>query len=107
MSIKRECFISQCDECEWDELLPRFADRTVYHTSACLRALGVAHHLTPHLVRADMHGRCVALWPCFELRKGPFTILGSPLPGWSTAYLGPLFALDDGATDVQLILQSM
>jgi hypothetical protein len=48
----------------------------------------------------------VALWPCLEQRKGPFRILGSPLPGWSTAYLGPLFPSGTDGADQQAILDA-
>ncbi len=78
-------------ESEWDALLAEFPDRTVYHTLAWLKALSREHRLRMLLVCVNQGARCVALWPVLELYKGPFRVLGSPLPGWSTAYLGPLF----------------
>ena len=100
MSVKPECTISLCDDHEWNALLMQFPDRTVFHSLAWLQVLCEAHHLRRLLLRADIDGRCVGVWPCLELHKGPFRILGSPLPGWSTAYLGPLLANDADPTQI-------
>jgi len=92
MSGKREILISMAGDEDWDDLVRRFPDRTVFHGLPWLTLLCEAHRLKRLLIRADADGQCVAVWPCLDLRRGPFRIVGSPLPGWSTAYLGPLFA---------------
>ena len=33
----------------------------------------------------------IGVWPAYEIRKGPFKIIGSPLRGWFTPWLGPRF----------------
>lgn len=77
---------------DWDALLRDFPSRSVFHTRAWLELLCATHGLRPHLFRVEAgDGGCQALWPFLELRKGPLRVLGSPLPGWGTAYLGPLF----------------
>src|SRR6185503_18478174 len=61
------------------------------------------HGLTLILAAAENDDGIAALWPVLETRKGPFRVLGSPLRGWSTAYLGPLFAAN---VDVAAMISS-
>jgi CelD/BcsL family acetyltransferase involved in cellulose biosynthesis len=75
----------------WDQLLETFPQHTVFHTSPWLASVVDVHKPELRLLRADSSEGCAAVWPVFAARKGPLHILGSPLPGWSTAYLGPLF----------------
>lgn len=76
---------------EWDALLSAFPDRSVFHTRSWLDLLASAFRLEPIPIAVRDQQKNVALWPVLSLRKGPFRILGSPLPGWGTPYLGPLF----------------
>src|SRR4051794_5591974 len=91
--------VKQCEysavllrEEQWAEWLAYFPEHTVFHTLAWLQAVAAAHDLDLILMASTMAGYCAAVWPCLVMRKGPFRIVGSPLPGWSTPYLGPLFA---------------
>jgi hypothetical protein len=78
---------------EWEPLLGELPCSSVFHTSPWFRVIESVHGATVRLPYAlDDEGRCAAVWPVFVMRKGPLRILGSPVPGWSTAYLGPLFA---------------
>lgn len=77
---------------DWDALIESMSQRTVFHSRAWFDVLMAVHQIRPVLLQVEQDGRCEAAWPSFETRKGPLRILGSPLPGWSTAYLGPLFA---------------
>lgn len=81
----------------WDALLLQFPARQVFHRRAWLSVLQRAHGLKLVLLRLDAGSRLIGLWPVLSLRKGPLTIAGSPLPGWSTAYLGPLLVADCAA----------
>lgn len=79
----------------WDDVVARFANATVFHSLAWLQVVSEAHNVKPLLLAigdAEDPSSCEAAWPVLEMRKGPFRVLGSPLPGWSTAYMGPLFA---------------
>lgn len=83
----------EIDPGEWDQLLEQFPHHSVFHTRPWLSTIQAVHKARTRLIAAeDDQGRCIAIWPVFETRKGPLRILGSPLPGWSTAYMGPLFA---------------
>lgn len=46
----------------------------------------------------------VAYHVYLEVRLGPVRVMGSPLPGWTTNYMGPLFA---GAADQRIIVSSI
>jgi CelD/BcsL family acetyltransferase involved in cellulose biosynthesis len=87
----------------WDGLVARFDDHTVFHTLPWLQAVAAEHGLRVELVQVRDAARCLAVWPCLMQRRGPFRILGSPLPGWSTPYLGPLIAPD---ADVHAVLET-
>jgi hypothetical protein len=77
---------------EWEHLLEQFPDFSVFHTLPWFQMIEAVHGASVRMARADDEdGRCVAIWPVFETRKGPLKILGSPVPGWCTAYMGPLF----------------
>ena len=83
--------IYQATPSDWDGLLRGFPQRTVFHSTPWLNAVANAYGFKLILAAAADGDRTVALWPCVEKYKGPFRILGSPLPGTSTPYLGPLF----------------
>ena len=79
---------------EWDRLVQRFPAYTVFHSLAWLRALEQSYPIRLFLLTLIRDNTCVAAWPVFEQRIGPLRIVGSPLPGWATVYLGPLFSAD-------------
>ena len=87
----QEYCIELTGESDWDILVSSFQHRTVFHSFAWLTVLQATHGLKLLLVKARRNNRCVGLWPLLQMRKGPLKIIGSPLPGWSTPYLGPLF----------------
>jgi hypothetical protein len=86
-----EIMISEVESEQWDQLLEEFPHATVFHTLAWQRIMSAAGAARIHLAQAQLDGECEAVWPCQEMRKGPLRVLGSPLPGMSTAYMGPLF----------------
>lgn len=88
----------------WDALLEPFADHTIFHSRSWLEIIQASHGVQPRYLKAEQDGRCIALWPFMEMRKGPFRVIGSPLPGWSTAYMGPLIAED---ADVNAAMAAM
>ena len=80
------------EEDRWDALVQKFDQFTVFHMMPWMQAVASTFDLSVVLTAVLSAGVCVAVWPAFEMRRGPFRVMGSPLPGWSTAYLGPLFA---------------
>jgi len=77
---------------DWSKTLAPFADATVFHTLPWLDAVAATFGLEVLLLACWCGTQCVAVWPALVMRKGLLRIVGSPLPGWSTAYLGPLIA---------------
>jgi hypothetical protein len=85
--------IRTVDPDEWDALVERFPDRMVFHTRGWLETLVTAYGQKMVLAAAFDGDRCVAAWPCLQRgRRGVFRVIGSPLPGSGTVYMGPLFA---------------
>jgi len=98
IAVTSDTAVQRCPIEQWDEVLSRFPAHTIFHTRPWLELLIAVHDLNPMLVVVRHADAPVACWPCLWMRKGPVRVFGSPLPGWSTAYMGPLFA-DDVNTD--------
>lgn len=79
---------------QWDDVLRGFPAYTVFHTGPWLQTLAEEYHVKVWHAQWCVDGMCKAVWPLLETRKGLFRILGSPLPGCCTAYMGPLFSDD-------------
>lgn len=79
------------DDNAWDALVDQSDLATVYHRSAWLHTIAPDTGGRIHRLVLESNGTPLALWPIGLLRKGPLRVGGSPLPGWNTAYLGPLF----------------
>ena len=86
--------VAQCLPENWDQLVKGFPFYTVFHSLAWLRSIEACYPIRLFLLTLTCQGKFVAAWPVLEQRKGPFRIVGSPLPGWATVYLGPLFSDD-------------
>lgn len=88
----------------WDELVAGFPSGSIYHSSGWLRFLERTQGATPVVEEFALGGeRCFHV--AAKVRKGPFTILGSPLAGWTTARMGPLF--DPGKTDQRELIAEL
>lgn len=81
----------EADPGEWNTLLDRAEHATVYHRSGWLQTLQADFGVRIRRLVWDIDATPAALWPIGLTRKGPLRIGGSPLPGWNTAYLGPVF----------------
>ena len=67
--------------------LDRFDDRTIFQTKEWLDFLADAVHATPVIAELRGDGR-LGYFTGAVVRKFGFRILGSPFPGWTTAYMG-------------------
>src|SRR5512136_1820439 len=81
----------------WDSLVKQFPGHTLFHTAEWLSFLEATFHLQKLPLGLYRNGRMVGLFPALLDHKGPFKILGSPLTGWWTPYMGPL--IDDELLD--------
>lgn len=83
----------------------RMQSKTLFHEPAWLEYLVKTGKGAPRFLQlvpknSDL---AVAYHVFLEVRVGPFKVMGSPLPGWTTNYMGPLF---DGA-DQQHIIEAI
>src|SRR5262245_22044311 len=77
-------------EC-WDALIRQFPGHRVVHTRNWLQSLEVSRLGSARYIVAERQGRIVACLPGLVTRLGPLKLFGSPLPGWQTVGMGPLF----------------
>jgi len=92
--------VDVCERPAWTELWSQMPDRTVFHALPWLETIEEAMGLKLVLAKVEKNGQCAGIWPFLEQRKGPFRVVGSPLPGWGTAYMGPLIAENEKAQDL-------
>ncbi len=81
------------DRVPWDDL-DRCTDRTVFQTRGWLSFLEDSQHARPVVAAVHRRGEHVGWFTGAVVRKLGFKILGSPLRGWTTSYMG--FNLRDG-----------
>lgn len=98
--------VREIEEADWDALVDQCPLGTVYHRVGWIGVLSACEGVEIKLVACFRGDELVAVWPIGILRKGPMRVGGSPLPGWNTAYLGPVFA-QKYCGDHQLKLDAM
>lgn len=75
---------------DWNEIVASYPSGTTFHTREWLELLQATQGATPVIEPFEIDGH--KGWHVAALiRKGPFKILGSPIPGWTTVRMGPLF----------------
>ena len=88
---------------DWDEFdrgnMEDFADRLVFQTREWLAFLVAAYGATPVLCTVIDSGTRVGYFTGLITRRLGIRILGSPMPGWTTPYMG--FSLADGVSRSQ------
>ncbi|MGH7526056.1 MAG: GNAT family N-acetyltransferase [Gemmatimonadales bacterium] len=75
----------------WDQEVARFANCRVVHQRAWIRALECSGHGRPLYLIFQKGGETVAYLPGLLVTLGPLRLFGSPLQGWQTASMGPVF----------------
>lgn len=78
----------------WDELIAPYASTQLFHRRAWLDYLATSRRIDPRFWAIREHGRTVGYFCGGVVRKGPFRILGSPLKGWTSNFMGPVANLD-------------
>jgi len=89
---------------EWDAEITRFDLWHLYHTAAWLDFIEQTQPVERRVYRILEGDNLVGFLPGFALKKGPLRIFGSPLPGWTTAYLGPVVNRD---VDQEVLFRSI
>ncbi len=89
----------------WDEIVERFPDHRVVHKRAWidwLEACDCGHAL---YLLFERDGAIVGAIPGLLVHVGPFRLYGSPLPGWQTPAMGPVF--DPARLDTAEIIDAL
>lgn len=75
----------------WDDITAAYPNRELFHRRAWLNYLAEGYGLKIRYWTIRRRGERIGYFCGGVLRKGPFKILGSPLKGWGTNYLGPVY----------------
>jgi len=75
----------------WDKLVTRFDNYRVFHKTSWLRSVEAFSGAQRLQLVFEKEGEIVACLPGFLVRKAFLRIFGSPLVGWQTEVMGPVF----------------
>jgi CelD/BcsL family acetyltransferase involved in cellulose biosynthesis len=89
----------------WDSIAERFPGCRVVHTRAWMRSLEDSGKGRPLYLIFEKEGEVVGCLPGLVTRVGPFRLFGSPLPGWQSVSMGPLF--DPGRVGTRELLSAL
>jgi hypothetical protein len=88
----------------WDDGISSHGAAYFYHGSGWIRFLQETQKALPLRFRIVEQGKAVGYLAGLLVRKGPLTILGSPLSGWFTEYMGPI---PDSGFDISAFLPAV
>lgn len=74
----------------WDDLIASYESRQLFHQKIWLDYLAASRGVEPRFWAVRDGARTVGYFCGAVVKKGPFKILGSPLKGWTTNFMGPL-----------------
>ena len=96
MSRRTEMILERAalDASEWEAILDGHADAMVFHSSAWLQFVAASQRAEPVIAVVKLDGRTCGYFVGAVVRRFGVRILGSPLPGWVTPYMG--FLLEAG-----------
>jgi hypothetical protein len=75
----------------WDDLVRRFANHRIAHTTAWLRSLEASGFGQPRFLVLEEKGEIVGCLPGLVSDLGPLRLFGSPPPASQTVSMGPAF----------------
>ena len=75
----------------WDQIVTRFPNCRTVHRRAWIEWLESCHLGTPLCLVIERDGQVVGASPGLVTRLGLLRLYGSPLPGWQTPIMGPVF----------------
>jgi hypothetical protein len=92
--MNSELILREADAAEierWNELVARFDRYRVTHTLEWLRSLEAYFRGRPVFLIYEKAGEIVGCLPGLIVQLGFLRLFGSPLPGWQTVSMGPVF----------------
>ncbi len=82
--------IEKIEPAEWDKLIINYETRMLFHRSAWLNFLENTQPGKIIRLKIIQNGKIEGYFVGLMVKKGPIKVLGSPLPGWTTNYMGPI-----------------
>ena len=89
----------------WDETVERFSHHRIFHKTCWLRYLESVTSGRALFLIYEKDGEVVGCLPGLLVRKGGLRIFGSPLMGWQTESMGPIF--DESRIDASEIARPL
>ncbi len=83
----------------WDEMVMRFENYRVSHKLAWMRSLQDSVKGHPLYLVYEKNKKVVGCLPGFLTNIGPLRLFGSPLQGWQTVSMGPVFNKNEVTTE--------
>jgi predicted ATP-grasp superfamily ATP-dependent carboligase/CelD/BcsL family acetyltransferase involved in cellulose biosynthesis len=83
---------------KWDEMVMAFENYRVCHKRAWMRSLAASIKGQPLFLIFEQSGEVVGCLPGFLTSIGPLRLFGSPLQGWQTVGMGPVFDVNKTST---------
>jgi predicted ATP-grasp superfamily ATP-dependent carboligase len=83
----------------WDDLVMRFDNYRISHKHTWMQSLQSTVKGQPLFLVYERANRIVGCIPGFLTNIGPLRLFGSPLQGWQTVSMGPVFDSDAVSTD--------
>jgi hypothetical protein len=77
---------------QWDAAISGFSSAHLYHLGCWLDFVEETQNVVRRIYGIYEGGEIVGYLPGFIVQKGPIRVFGSPLPGWTTDYLGPVIS---------------
>lgn len=74
----------------WDDLIAPYESRELFHRKVWLDYLAASRRVHLRFWAIRDRGRTMGYFCGAVVTKGPFRILGSPLKGWTTNFMGPV-----------------
>lgn len=74
----------------WNETISNYDSKFLFHQSAWLNFLEETQNGKTVKFKIVDNGKIEGYFVGLLIKKGPINILGSPLPGWTTDYMGPI-----------------
>ena len=81
----------QAERERWDEIVTDFPASRIVHKRAWIESLASSGLGRPLYLICDRAGETVGCLPGLIADVGPFRVFGSPMPGWQSVSMGPLF----------------
>ena len=82
---------SDDERARWDEIIARFPGCRIVHRRAWIQSLEASGLGRPLHLIYERGGDIVGCLPGLLANVGPFRMFGSPMPGWQSVSMGPVF----------------